>query len=415
MPGYSYGAEQFRDLWVATRTKFSTDVIDMLGRSHPLLNKIAGNENVTGKRGETGKRIVETIVARPIDNCKWVSFRAQISSEETSILEQIEWDWKLFMQSFKVYDQELSVNNSDAICNLLVKMQRAAKAGLVRNFNTQLYSAGVTQIGPEITDYQVDPYKMGGLQYLLSENPYKEGLIVLGLKRGGAPGDKYEFWRNRSGQWYRDTWPADNPVKQGEYLYLAIDKMIDILGNSEGNVDGIYTNHKFYDLLKRYMESKLIINNVVAEKRELGFNNIVFKGIPVYLDKSCPENKMFFINSKEIYLNYLEGENVRQRIKESPTELAKIYITTFIGNLTCARVRYQGMLTLHPDKTKSELAAIDMALPEDCNICDFANYHDYDYNVINSEQVGDKGIENVGYSGSGVYREAPIPPVTENK
>jgi hypothetical protein len=412
MPGYSYGAEQFRDLWVATRQKFSTDVIDMLGRSHPLLSKIAGNENVTGKRGETGKRVVETIVARPIDNCRWVSFRAQISSEETSILEQIEWDWKLFMQSFKVYDQELSVNNSDAICNLLVKMQRAAKAGLVRNFNTQLYSAGLTEVGT------ADPYKMGGLQYLLSENPYKAGLIVLGLTRGGTPGDKYEFWRNRSGQWYTDPkapdtdptkWPTD-PVKQGEYLYLAIDKMIDVLGNSEGNVDGIYTNHKFYDLLKRYMENKLIINNVVAEKRELGFNNIVFKGIPVYLDKSCPENKMFFINSKEIYLNYLEGENVRQRIKESPTELAKIYITTFIGNLTCARVRYQGMLTLRTD-TKAEAQALNMALPTDCNICDFANYHDYDYDVIKSEQVGDAGLENVGYSGSGVYRpnETPKP------
>jgi hypothetical protein len=90
-------------------------------------------------------------------------------------------------------------------------------------------------------------------------------------------------------------------------------------------------------------------------------------------------------------------------IKEVPTQFAKNYITTFIGNFTCSKPRFQGMLTLRNDTyAEAHATTVDMALPLDCNICDFANFVDYDYPVIESEQIGDKGFENKGYSGSGV-------------
>jgi hypothetical protein len=41
---------------------------------------------IRGKVGNNGKRVVETIVARAIDNVKWVGFDAKISSESPNIL-----------------------------------------------------------------------------------------------------------------------------------------------------------------------------------------------------------------------------------------------------------------------------------------------------------------------------------------
>ncbi|MDR3124480.1 MAG: phage major capsid protein [Endomicrobium sp.] len=407
MPGYSYGATLYEDMWRGTRSKFTKEIINMLGRSNPLLSKIAGNDNIRGKVGNSGKRVVETIVARAIDNVQWVGFDGLISPSSQNILEQIEWDWKFCIQSFTVLDMVLSVNRSDELVDLLYEMQEAAKAGLRKDFNIQLYSAGIIPPPAGSTaGAKVDPHKMGGLQYLLSENPYKAGLVVLGLPRGGKPGDDYEFWRNRSGQWYSDTWPA-NDLAKGKALLDTMSKMLDVLHQDGNEIDGIYTNHYFYDLLNAYREEKVVINNISGEKRDYGFTYLSVKGIPVYLDPSCPKNKMFFINSKEIKLNYLEGENVRMHIKEAPTQFAKSYITTFIGNFTCSKPRFQGMLTLRPEAKAA--VPVDMLLPKDCNICDFANFVDYDYTVIESQQIGDDGVEMKGYSGSGVPH-APTEP-----
>jgi hypothetical protein len=408
-PGFGYGADLFNDLWAATRTYYSKKMIDMLPRAHPLLDKMAGKGNISAKEGGVGKRNVELILARSNENVRWIKFDEAITSTKPSLLEQIEWDWKFCYQDFVLNDKVLSINSSEEIANLLEINQRALRQGFAISMAKQLYATG------ENDKTLTDGTEMGGLQYLLSENPYKAGLTVLNLQRGGTPGDKYEFWRNRCGEWVTNTevtspspiWPEDKEAR-ATALVDAMRAMVQVIENGSDSVDGIYCNYDLYNLYVYYMQTKLHINNVPSEKKDAGFTNVEFMGIPIYLDKFCPPNKMFFLNSNYLHFKYLEGENFKQEIRQVPNYFAKQYITTFIGNFIIEKPRCQGVLTINADTN---------GLPGDCNICNFAagKYIDYDYVTPASGQSSDWSVERKDYSGSGVYRGPAAPGKSEAK
>jgi hypothetical protein len=405
MPNYGYGAALFQDAFAATRSYYAKKTIEDIERSHPLLDKMAGKGNIAAKEGGVGKRNVELILARVNQNVRWVKFDEPITQTRTSLLEQIEWDWKFCYQDFVINDKVLSINKSDEIASLLEINQKALRQGFSRAMAQQLYSAG--------TDYSPieEGLEMGGLRYLLSENPYAENLYVLNLKRGGKAGDKYEFWRNRAGEWTKDDsgvqFPPDSrKAEQAEMLVDTMRHMVQTLNTVSNNVDGIYMNYKFYDLYIYYMQERLHINNVAGEKKDVGFNGVQFMDIPIYLDKYCPNNQIYFLNSSTLHFKYLQGENFKQETRQIPDMFAHQYITTFIGNFIIERPRCNGVITLN-DTTNN--------LPEDCNICNFSAYHDYDYPVTATGQSSDTVIENKDYSASGVYRPETVTPGIRKK
>jgi hypothetical protein len=389
MPGFGYGAQLFNDMFAATRTYFSKKIIDNLNRAHPLLDKMAGKGNISAKEGGVGKRNVDLILARSNENVRWVSFNDPITTRPVSLLEQIEWDWKFCYQDFVLNDKVLAVNKSEEIVNLLEINQRALRQGFSTAMAKQLYSDGTSQ--------GTDGLEMGGLQYLLSENPYENNLIVLNLQRGGTAGDKYEFWRNRAGEWLTTEapWNGTDRAAQAEALVDAMRNMVQVINNGDDDIDGIYMNYFFYNLYVYYMQEKLHVNNTSSEKKDVGFTNVEFMGIPLYLDKYCPSNKIFFLNSSYMHFKYLEGENFKQEIRQVPNYFAKQYITTFIGNFIIEKPRAQGVISLN---------ATTNELPADCNICNFSAYHDYDYAVVGGAQSSDEFVERTDYSASGVYR-----------
>jgi hypothetical protein len=171
--------------------------------------------------------------------------------------------------------------------------------------------------------------------------------------------------------------------------------MVQTLNTVANNVDGIYMNYKFYDLYVYFMQKKLHINNVSSEKKDVGFNGVEFMDIPIYLDKYCPQNQIYFLNSSTLHFKYLEGENFKQEVRQIPDMFAHQYITTFIGNFIIERPRCNGVITLN-DTTNE--------IPEDCNVCNFSKFHDYDYPQTTTGQSTDTVIEREDYSGSGVYR-----------
>jgi hypothetical protein len=394
MPNFGYGASLFKDAFAATRSYFAKKTIEDIERAHPLLDKMAGKGNIAAKEGAVGKRNVELILARVNQNVRWVSFNDQISKTNTNLLEQIEWDWKFCYQDFVINDKVLAINKSDEIANLLEINQKALREGFSRAMAQQLYSGG-TEYAPVDSGLE-----MGGLQYLLSQNPYASDLTVLNLKRGGVPGDKHEFWRNRAGEWTLDDsgiqFPPDtNRAAQAEMLVDSMRHMVQTLDTVNNNVDGIYMNYKFYDLYIYYMQERLHINNVAGEKKDVGFMGVHFMNIPIYLDKYCPAHQIYFLNSSTLHFKYLQGENFKQEVRQINDYFAHQYITTFIGNFIIDKPRCNGVLTLN---------ATTNELPEDCNICDFSRYHDYDYSEPSSGQTSDTVVENKDYSASGVYR-----------
>ena len=404
---FYYGGDAYRDLWVSTKPYYESKLLDMLPRSHPLLATIAGNNNIKGKELK-GKRFVQPILARPINSVKEIGYRAQITAGYHDLLEVIEVEPKLSYQGVEVNEKELAVNSSNELVDLLSINERAVREGYTRYFAKTIYESGYN-----LVDDVVVPNKMNGLAYMISENPYAADLYVYNLLRGGkghvaAVNEGNEFWRNRAGEFVttgsNKTWdPADSRDVNAQKLIDAMNMMILVLngvsevGASETMdpvVDGIYMNYSFYNLFQ-YARFKLLhINNVASENTDVGFVKLEHMGIPCYLDKYCPPNKIYFIDSRQIELLYVPGENFKRTVKEMPEYFSKRYITSFLGNYLIHKARNCGVITWNE---------VTNELPDTANVCKPDLYIDGDYSsdipvdVVNK----DSNVENTGYSGSG--------------
>jgi hypothetical protein len=164
------------------------------------------------------------------------------------------------------------------------------------------------------------------------------------------------------------------------------------------------------------MQKRLHINNVAGEKKDAGFMGVEFMQTPIYLDKYCPMNQIYFLDSSTLHFKYLKDENFKQEVRQLPDYFAKQYITTFIGNFIIERPRHNGVITLNTyDGTSGKVVNNDNGLPEDCNICNVDKFVDYDYpSIATVNGVKDGTIEKENYSGSGVFRNDSVwSPVTD--
>jgi hypothetical protein len=159
-------------------------------------------------------------------------------------------------------------------------------------------------------------------------------------------------------------------------------------------IDCIFMNYRLYMLFQYARYNILHINNVAAEKIDMGFTSLEHMGIPVYLDKNCPQDKVYFIDSSQIKLLYVEGENFKRTVKEIPNKFAKQYFTSFIGNYIIEKARNCGVITI-VDGTTPE------TIPDTANVCMPSKFVDADYKQP-AETINPDDTENKGYSGSGV-------------
>jgi hypothetical protein len=447
-----YGGDKYKDLWHATLPHYETKLQDMLPRSHPLLAKIAGNENIKGK-SLLGKRFVERILARAVENVQSIYYRQEINTDYVQLLETIEVEPKLCYQGVTISDKELAINSTNELIDLLDINEKAVREGFMRFFARTIYESGAPfGVAPGIDEQMREMYrgvgaigaspagtKLNGLPYMISENPYVKDLYVYNLLRGGTDalpennvGTGNIFWRNRagellmSGEGVEDPEPDDQPenfFKKSDKDQMA-DKLIDAMssmiialnGVSEVGVkdeispvcDCIFMNYRLYMIFQYAKYKKLHVNNVPNEKIDLGFTKLEHMGIPVYLDKYCPMNKIYFLDSSQIEMLYVNGENFKREVKEMPNFLAKRYITTFIGNFIIHKARNCGVIVVSSvaswtDKINEHPTGSN-GLPDNVNVCIQSQYTDEDYPQPQAPAMVGTGdwVETKGYSGSGV-------------
>ncbi|MDR0723727.1 MAG: hypothetical protein LBF23_00870, partial [Endomicrobium sp.] len=308
--GFAHGGDQYKDLWIGSKRFYSEKLIDMLPRSHPLLLKIAGNNNVKGKALK-GTRFVEPILARSVNQVKAIRYRDQLHTSYQNLLEMIEVEPKLLYQGVTVNDKEIAINSSNELVDLLSINHKAVREGFSRTFAKQLYESGAPATTG--TDYLGIPLAMNGIPYMISDNPYKADLVVYNLMRGlvssdpnnNLPGGSQEFWRNRAGEFvtltqttgggsatqadviaaartagcFSPVWPTDK-TEQAKALIEAMTMMLLVLNGVsevaaldkiEPIVDGIYMNYYFYNLFQYARYNVLHINNVAEQKIDIGF------------------------------------------------------------------------------------------------------------------------------------------------
>jgi hypothetical protein len=468
MAGFGYNASVFRDMWIATRTRFEKKVLNTLQREHPLLDKISGKGNFQAKEGGSGKRNVETVLTGNNNNVKYVAFNAVIGAPELNLLAQLEWDWKFMYKSFQVLDKVLEMSRTDELVNLLEQYQEATRKGFQEHLAKQLYAYG----GESAVADDTRNLEIGGLRYLLSDNPYgwlcnianpsagttsAHPQYVFNLRRDGAPGDivyvggvaskalfQREWWRNRIAAFRANfgSEPGDPYLTDCAALVRTMRRMRRVLSNGENGLDGIYCGYDMYEMYLNYLDNKrtFYVERRSPDKLDAAYSSLEFDGIPIYADKYCPPGRMYFINSDYLHFKYLEGQNFKQEIRQVYNQWAKMYITTFIGNLILTKPHSCGVIYIGakdgagtvPDSvwngifTDNTCVNYRTAAAGGCtyNMADdtriatpadnpWLNFIDYDYGFIKPVpgNMHYETAEQTGFSGSGVYMGDNFNPV----
>ncbi len=128
-----------------------------------------------------------------------------------------------------------------------------------------------------------------------------------------------------------------------------IDLIDEIEVDTDRKIDMILCSHKVRRKIVSLLDSSRHIVNTTDIAA--GFSSVVINDVPVYADKFCPDNRIYFVNSKDFVLNQLcdwtwmedEGGRVLKQIPGKPA-----YTATLVkyAELICKRPCGQGMILL---------------------------------------------------------------------
>ena len=137
---------------------------------------------------------------------------------------------------------------------------------------------------------------------------------------------------------------------------LTESTLVDVIDRIEeesgGKVNMILCSHKVRKLIAGLMsDSRRIVN---TSEIAAGFSSIVINDVPVYADKFCPEDRIYFINTNDFVLNqlcdwsWLEGDGGRilRQVSGKPA-----YSATLVkyAELLCKRPCGQGAIVFDDD------------------------------------------------------------------
>ncbi len=108
----------------------------------------------------------------------------------------------------------------------------------------------------------------------------------------------------------------------------------------------IMTDQASYELYEDELFELKIIQSATAGVGDLGFGNLLFKGVPLTWSVACPSGYMYFLNTN--FLNWVYDPDynfVMDEWKAIPNQ-AKDRVTQVLtaGNLTMSNARKQGIL-----------------------------------------------------------------------
>lgn len=115
-----------------------------------------------------------------------------------------------------------------------------------------------------------------------------------------------------------------------------------VIGNDKPTI--IITTQDQYDVYHGLLQTQERFSD--TNTADAGFENILFRNVPVTVDGKCPTGYLYLLNEKYIAFQTHKDENFRFEPFTKPTNQnvssAKIY---WAGNLTCSNCRMQGVMT----------------------------------------------------------------------
>lgn len=275
------GNPNYTTLLTTTLNNYRNVLVDVIFKDRPLSRWLM--EKSRTRMLDGGVKIVEQLIYAQGQAGSYSGYD-QITINPQGGLTAAEFDWRQLYATIAISGIEEAQNNGKAaMLDLLKAKIMQAEETLKDNVNAMLFSDGTGNSNKE----------WYGLAALISGmdqggTPARVGTASI----GGIDGATEAYW---------------NSVVAGDADGTAVELSLSALSHpynsaSKGNdkVDAMFTTQTLYEAYEDLLLPS--VRRSEAESANAGFDNLLYKGKPLFYDADCPDGEIFGINSKYLKL-----------------------------------------------------------------------------------------------------------------
>lgn len=311
-------ALNYNALEALTRKKYIPKMVDNIFKSNPFLVYLKKRQ----KTFPGGYKIVEPIIYGNISGVSSYSLYDTVAYDTNLPISAAEFIPKNVVAPIIISkDEELKNAGETQVINMLQAKMQIVEKTLKAALTTQLYSDGTGNSSKDIDG-------LGAA--IAADNTY-----------GGIDRATYSWWK--------PVIVTNNAASPGEAATLDLNNMMRVfLAVSDGDdqpdllLCGQATWHEYY----KQVEGKVTINtNLGKQMANYGFQTLEFMNKPIVADPSCPEGRIYFLNSRYMKWRVHKQANFAStKFHVDDTRLAKKQEILVTGNLTINNCRRFAML-----------------------------------------------------------------------
>lgn len=272
-------SETLDNLYTTTWKHMKNSAVDNIFDATPFWAWMRDKGRLVTKTG--GRQIEEALIYAKNDNVKWIGKGGTVVLEDYEFLTDAVFDWKYLVVPIVRFGTDEQKNRGKTkIFSLMDSKMTNAKMSLEDELESKLFANVAT--GDEID----------GLQHLVQDDPTSSTTV------GGINQSTYSWWQNK----YKT-------MTGSSFSTNGIAEMRTMLNNVSQNKkndrpDIIVTGQTVYEYYEEAAYDKLELSDM--RMVELGFDNQVFKKIPMVWSPSCG-TRMYFLNTNYLSFTYDPG------------------------------------------------------------------------------------------------------------
>lgn len=318
--------ETMDDMWISTWREQKKEVVDNIFDATPfyfwMKKKGRMTEDYTG-----GEYLTVPLLRGRNETVAMYQKGGSFPISQTDKLDVARYDWKIMGISLVRYMVDEKINRGRA--KIINKMQvelDVAKLSLIEKIETYLFADGTGESGKAFN----------GLDIICDEDP-TAAVTSPQVEVGGIAQADNTFWRNVYRQMDTDgTVVSLNMMESWKYAFRNAK-------NGSDAPDIFVTTDQILDWYDdECLDIKAIVNKSLGDA---GFENLMWRGLPIITSPSCKSGSLYMLNTK--YLNWVAQAGMNFDMtdwKTAPDTLDKYAQIVVSGNLVTSKRNAQAVV-----------------------------------------------------------------------
>ncbi len=304
------------EVLATTLAKYSPKLSDNVFKSTALLSKLMqkGNKEMV----DGGESLVEPLMYDVNSTFDWYSGYGIIDTTPQAGITAAKYNWKQLGGTITISGKEARQNSgSSQIVNLLKGKVKQAEQSMKKKLAEGLYYASASDSGSE----------MHSIATIVSAS----GTV------GGIAKGSYAWWQSQSGT-------------AASFAANGLDEMRNIFNDctvqdQTDHPDIIMTDQTNFERYEKVLQPQERFQD--SKMADGGFQNLLFKGVPLSWDYYCTAGKMYFLNTNYLKLKvHKEADMKFGEFQEPENQDAKVAKLIWMGELVASNCQKHGVLTI---------------------------------------------------------------------